>query len=71
MLNYPSAVSLPQLLEMLERVISGENPRIQQHSHQCEACYHVFQHSDMCAGSARAHYCPMCHRGPWYDRVEV
>jgi hypothetical protein len=29
------------------------------HRHKCD-CGHVWQHSDLCAGSIEAHVCPSC-----------
>lgn len=61
--------TLDQVLAMLEQVAFGDlHP--QRHHHVCEECHHVFAHGDECAGSDKAHLCPVCHAGPWFTRLE-
>lgn len=40
-----------------------------QHSHKCEKCGYVWSHGESSFGNAKAHTCPKCGSGPWWNQV--
>lgn len=63
---------LEMLLDLLElRMLLHPDPKggVEHHTHQCKECNQLWDHSDNSFGDEKAHKCPHCDAGPFWDRV--